>query len=175
MLFARREAPPPHARTRYLTVIEPFRGQPVLSGVRELAVSRERRGLDSEAAGLAVERGSATVYVAVSYAWKPVATRYGQITTDGSTGRALRWGLEATLDYVYAVDTTRVEWGRIEWGGFALRADSPLTLHLERSDGAEYLLENLSDRDGTVTIDGIGCAEAPLAVTPRSRRRIVPE
>ena len=51
--------------------------------------------------------------------------------------------MEATLEYLYAVEATRVEWGRIECGGFALRADAPLTLHLERGDGAEYLLENL--------------------------------
>ena len=132
-------------------------------------MSREHRGLESEAAGLAVERGSATVYVAVSYAWKPVATRYGEITTDGRLV-VLCAGDGGALEYLYAVETTR-----IEWGGFALHVDSPLTLHLERSDGADYLLENLSDRDGTVRIEGIGCAEAPLAVTPRSRRRIVPE
>jgi hypothetical protein len=173
VLFARREAPPPHARTRYLTVIEPFRGQPAISGVRELAVSREHRGLESEAAGLAVERGSGTVYVAVSYAWKPVPTRYGEITTDG--GLVVLCAADGgTLEYLYAVEATRVEWGRIECGGFALRADAPLTLHLERGDGAEYLLENRSDRDGTVTIEGIGRAEAPLAMSPRSRRRIVP-
>ena len=173
VLFARRQAPPPHARTRYLTVLEPFRGQPAISGVRELTVSREHRGLDSEAAGLAVQRGSGTVYVAVSYAWKPVPTRYGELTTDGALV-VLCAGDGGALEYLYAVETTRVEWGRIECGGFALRADSPLTLHLERGDGAEYLLENLSDRDGTVTIEGIGRAEAPLAVSPRSRRRIVP-
>ena len=169
VLFARRQAPTPHARTRYLTVIEPFRGQPAIASVRELAVSSEHRGLESEAAGLAVERGGAMVYVAVSYAWKPVPTRYGELTTDG--GLVVLCAADGgTPEYLYAVDATR-----IEWGGFALRADAPLTLHLERSDGADYLLENLSDRDGTVTIDGIGCAEAPLAMTPRSRRRIVPE
>ena len=30
VLFARRHAPTPHARTRYLTVIEPFRGHPAI-------------------------------------------------------------------------------------------------------------------------------------------------
>ncbi|MCY4374489.1 MAG: heparinase II/III family protein, partial [Spirochaetaceae bacterium] len=168
VLFARRQAPTPHARTRYLTVIEPFRGQPAIGSVRELAVSTEHRGLESEAAGLAVERGGSTVYVAVSYAWKPVPTRYGELATDGAVV-VLCVGDGGALEYLYAVETTR-----IEWGGLALRADAPLTFHLERGDGAEYVLANLSDRDGTLRIDGIGRAESPLAVAPRCRLRIVP-
>lgn len=167
VLFARRQAPTPHARTRYLTVIEPFRGQPAIGSVRELAVSREHRGLPSEAAGLAVERGEATVHMAVSYAWKPVPTRYGELTTDGAVV-VLCTGDGGTVEYLYAVETTR-----IEWGGFALHADAPLTLHMERGDDADYVLANLSDRDGTVGIEGIGRAETPLAVAPRSRRRLV--
>ena len=167
VLFARRQAPTPHARTRYLTVIEPFRGQPAIGSVRELAVSREHRGLPSEAAGLAVERGEATVHVAVSYAWKPVPTRYGELTTDGAVV-VLCTGDGGTVEYLYAVETTR-----IEWGGFALHADAPLTLHMERGDDADYVIANLSDRDGTVGIEGIGRAETPLAVAPRSRRRLV--
>ncbi len=130
-------------------------------------MSREHRGLPSDAAGLAVGRGGATVYVAVSYAWKPAPTRYGELTTDGAVVVLCR-GDGGTIEYLYAVETTR-----IEWGGFALCTDAPLTLHLERGDGADYVLANLSDRDGTVGIEGIGCAEAPLAVAPRSRRRLV--
>ena len=168
VLFARRQAPTPHARTRYLTVIEPFRGQPAIGSVRELAVSTEHRGLESEAAGLAVERGGSTVYIAVSDAWKPVPTRYGELATDGAVV-VLCVGDGGALEYLYAVETTR-----IEWGGLALRADAPLTFHLERGDGAEYVLANLSDRDGTLRIDGIGRAESPLAVAPRCRLRIVP-
>ena len=168
VLFARRQAPTPHARTRYLTVIEPFRGQPAIGSVRALAVCREHRGLESEAAGVAVERVGSTVYVAVSYAWKPVPTRYGELATDGAVV-VLCVGDGGALEYLYAVETTR-----IEWGGLALRADAPLTFHLERGDGAEYVLANLSDRDGTLRIDGIGRAESPLAVAPRCRLRIVP-
>jgi len=67
-----------------------------------------------------------------------------------------------------------VEATRIEWGGFALRADAPLTLHLERDDSGEYVLDNRSDRDGTVTVDGIGHGDAALTVAPRSRLRIAP-
>ena len=168
VLFARRQAPTPHARTRYLTVIEPFRGRPAISNVKELQVSREHRGLENEAAGLAVERGGATVYVAVSYAWKPAPTRYGELATDGAVV-VLCAQDRGVIEYLYAVDATR-----IEWRGFALRADAPLTLHLERGDVAEYMLANLSDRDGTLRFEGIGSVESPVAVASRSRRRLAP-
>ncbi len=142
-------------QTIFKSVLEPYRGEPSITQVRDLPVEKSPsyppgsilRG--PQGVGLAVQKQNGTHYFLLAYSWGPQL--YGDIVFNGQIAY-LSCGngeMGRMPDFLYAVNGTYVERGE-----FRLQADKMTTLYLERARGGGYVLGHQGDLEAEIRICG---------------------
>ena len=146
--------------TIFKAVLEPFRGEPSIRRVEELAVERVSsfapgsRQQGTEGVGLKVEkRDGAHHCFLLGYAWG--VKRFGDITFNGQLA-FLSYAQEACDEGALPSFLCATHTSRLERGGFRLRADKMISLYLERVAASEYVLAHQSGSEARIEIAGEG-------------------
>ena len=146
--------------TIFKAVLEPFRGEPSIRRIEELAVERVSsfapgsRQQGTEGVGLKVEkRDGAHHCFLLGYAWG--VKRFGDITFNGQLA-FLSYAQEACDEGALPSFLCATHTSRLERGGFRLRADKMISLYLERVAASEYVLAHQSGSEARIEIAGEG-------------------
>ena len=146
--------------TIFKAVLEPFRGEPSIRRIEELAVERVSsfapgsRQQGTEGVGLKVEkRDGAHHCFLLGYAWG--VKRFGDITFNGQLA-FLSYAQEACDEGALPSFLCATHTSRLERGGFRLRADKMISLYLERVAASEYVLAHQSGSEARIEITGEG-------------------
>ena len=142
-------------QTIFKTVITPFRGHPAVHNVRELPVVRAetdalgtRVGAEAEGVCLEIESDTGRHYFLLGYTWG--LKRFGDIGFDGQIAYVSYPPEDDVPGYLFMVNGCCLKLGE-----FALRADRPVTMYLQRVDEHEYVIENQGDLSAEIQVSGI--------------------
>ena len=152
--------------TVFKAVLEPFRGEPSISRVKEMAVERMSsfppgsRQQGTEGVGLKVEKQDGAHHCfLLGYAWG--VKRFDDIVFNGQMAflsYEQRDDDEGVLpSFVCATHTSRLERGQ-----FRLRADRMISLHMQRVAPGEYVLTNQDCAEVSIEIAGAAWGDAKV-------------
>ena len=137
--------------TLFRSIIEPFKGEPLTTGLAALSVTRHGHDLVTEGVALRIDDNGRVVYVLYAYTWGN--KEFGDMHFDGQAAAVFydkaKGSPESLPAFIYIVEGSRLVRGAV-----GLCADRQTTMYLQRMERDRYLFEHQRDTPASITLIG---------------------